>query len=200
LRFGVLTQIIHVVYGAALGFFLFPLISALGFIALFLLPRLLFLALVECGTASWHRIPLLVSISQDVTLTRKYLRLPTRFARLASMALIVIASAAATATAAASATGTPKALSTAAAGLVSLGLGFIDLQSAATEFRPVQRRDGLFGFAGVGHLNKRKSARASGLAISDHVDGVHLSMRREQIAQLRFGGGVGQVANVKVFH
>src|SRR5262245_16291613 len=56
LRFSVLTQFFQLAQ-ARFGLLFFALKSPLSFVALFLLARLLFLALVESGTVSWHRTP-----------------------------------------------------------------------------------------------------------------------------------------------
>jgi hypothetical protein len=50
----ILAELIQIVGAAGLGFILFSLSSALGFIPLFLLPCLLFLTLRKCRSASWH--------------------------------------------------------------------------------------------------------------------------------------------------
>lgn len=54
----VLAKFSHLVHAARNGFLLLPLILSLCFVPLSLLPRVLFLALSECRSASWHLIPL----------------------------------------------------------------------------------------------------------------------------------------------
>jgi hypothetical protein len=54
----VLAQFSHLVHDARNGFLLLPLILSLCFVPLSLLPRVLFFALCECRSASWHLYPL----------------------------------------------------------------------------------------------------------------------------------------------
>jgi hypothetical protein len=91
-----------------------------------------------------------------------------------------------------------KALTTAWA--IRLGFGFINLQSPATEFAPIQRSDGFLCFARVRHLNKGKTSRAAGVAVGYDANLIHLTMGFEKASQLGLAGAVGQVANVKVLH
>jgi hypothetical protein len=91
------------------------------------------------------------------------------------------ASATTTAAEAASAT-TAKASTSAAAGTVRLRLGFVDLQSASLEFGAVQRSDGFFGLAGVGHFNERKTAGPAGFAVGDQADLFNASVGFEESA------------------
>jgi hypothetical protein len=100
---------------------------------------------------------------------------------LTGVALIIIAPSAATALAstALSSSTTPEASPT-AAWTVRLGLGLIDLQSPSAQISAVQRCNGLLGFAGVGHLNKRKAAGAPGFAIGDQADLVNRAVGFEQ--------------------
>jgi hypothetical protein len=77
------------------------------------------------------------------------------------MAMIIVT--ASTAAAGASATGTLSAAATASKTLatartIGLRLCFIDLERASAQFGPVKGRNGLFGFAGIGHFDEGESA------------------------------------------
>lgn len=120
--------------------------------------------------------------------------LPAGFAGLARMTAKVIPSAATT-----TATRTAAAAGTAAAAF-GFWTGFIDVQSASAKFFSVQGRDGLFGFARVGHFNKCKASRATGIAVGYYADLLDRAMRRKQRSQFRFRGAVGNVADKKLFH
>jgi hypothetical protein len=113
------------------------------------------------------------------------------------MPLVIVASTAATA-------GTSTAGTSAAAGsagtAICLGTRLINIQRAATEFFPVQGRDGFLGFASIGHFYEGKSARASGVTIGDHADLIDFAVGFKQCAQLRFRGAVREVPNKKLLH
>jgi hypothetical protein len=113
------------------------------------------------------------------------------------VALIIVAPASAASTAASK----PLPTTTRAApGTVRLGLRFIDLQSASAKLRSVQSSNRLIGFARIGHFHKPESSRASSFAIGYNADFLDRSVRFENRSQLRLGGAVGQVADVKVLH
>jgi hypothetical protein len=83
---------------------------------------------------------------------------------------------------ASSATAAKASSTTASAGTVRLRLGFIDLQSPSAQFGSVQGSDGFFGFAGVGHFNERKAARAAGFPVGDQADLLDGSVGLEKAA------------------
>jgi hypothetical protein len=92
------------------------------------------------------------------------------------------AGASATTAPAEAASASPAKASTSATRAVRLWLGFIDLQRASAEFASVQCCDGLFGFASVGHFNKRKAAGPSGFAVGDQADLFNRSVGLEESA------------------
>jgi hypothetical protein len=116
------------------------------------------------------------------------------------MALIIVATASASAFAStattpawASSTPTPtatkattaaaaKASPSATAGAIRLRFSLIDLQCPSAEFGAVQGSDGFFGFAGVGHFNESKTARAAGFPVGDHADLVNGAVGLEKAA------------------
>jgi hypothetical protein len=111
-------------------------------------------------------------------------KLPARFPRLTRVATVVIAATSASAAA-------TKPLSTTAAWPFSLRLSLVNLQSPSPEFSAVEGRDSLVGRGGVFHLNKSEATGLSGVPVGDDADAVHLSVRREQIAQFIFSGAMG---------
>src|ERR1700716_3392640 len=89
------------------------------------------------------------AFAQRLTVTAydcEHQALPARFAWLAGVTLIVIASTTAGAA-------TAARTSTAEATFIGLGASFIDVQSASAKFLTVQRGNCLFGFGGVGHFD-----------------------------------------------
>jgi hypothetical protein len=127
--------------------------------------------------------------------------LPARFARLASVALIVVASAATTAgTSTTAASGTSAAATWSAGTTLGLGTGLVDIQRAPAEVLAIQSCDGFFGFRGVGHFYKRKPSGASGVTVGDQADLIDLTVGFKQGAQLGFRGAVREVANKKLLH
>jgi hypothetical protein len=104
--------------------------------------------------------------------------LPTRFARLAGMALVVIASTAATA-GTSTAAGTAAAAAGSAGTAIGLGAGFIDIQCPAAQLFPVQRRNGLLGFRGIGHFYECKAPGTAGVTVGDQADLIDFAMRFE---------------------
>jgi hypothetical protein len=115
------------------------------------------------------------------------------------MALIVVASAASAARTSATSAGTPATAGSARTA-IGLGTGFIDIQCATAEVFPVQSRDRLLGFAGVGHFYKGKSARTAGVTIGDQADLIDFAVGLKQRAQFRFRSAVREVANKKLLH
>jgi hypothetical protein len=123
-------------------------------------------------------------------------KLPARFARLASVTLIVIAP---TSTAAAPTTKTLSAPA-AALGAIGLGLRFVDLQSPAAQFRAIECGNGFVRFGGIGHFHESKTAGAAGFAISHNADFFDCSVSLENGSQFGLGCAVGQISYVKILH
>src|SRR5258707_1040179 len=121
--------------------------------------------------------------------------LPARFPWLACVTLIVIASTTPTA-----GTTTAAWTSTTEATFVGLGAGFIDVQSAAAKFSTVQRSNCLFSFAGVGHLDKSESSRATCIALGNDAYLLDGAVGFKQRPQLCLGGAVRDVAHKKLLH
>src|SRR6266536_3073476 len=171
-----LSEFLHLVDHSTLRLVLLTLHPALGLVALFLLSRLFFLAFSKSGSSSWHSQFLLsffacgagphIHASGCFQKTRK---LPARFARLACVPLIVVA----TASPASTATKTFCTASATAPGLVRLRLCFVDLQRASTQFCSVQCRNRLVGFSGIRHFHESKSTCASCFPISHDADFFH---------------------------
>jgi hypothetical protein len=126
--------------------------------------------------------------------------LPPWFARLAGVALVVVASTAATARTP-TASRTPTA-ATRSAGTAAVGLGtrFVDIQCAAAKFLAIQSRDGFLGFAGIGHFYEGKSARASGVTVGDQADLIDFAMGLKQGPQFRFRGAVREIPDKQFLH
>jgi hypothetical protein len=103
--------------------------------------------------------------------------LPARFARLARMTLIVIASASTTSAAKALATATTTASRT-----VGFWLGLIDRQRPSTQIRAVQGCNRLVGLSGIFHFNKSETPLATGVAVGDEGDLFDCAVRFENIA------------------
>jgi hypothetical protein len=131
--------------------------------------------------------------------------LPAGFARLAGMALIIVAT---TATAAGTSTAAARSSTTAgsptagpsAGTSIGLGTSLVNIQSAAADLFPVQRRYGFFGFAGIGHFYECESSGTPSVTIRDYADLVNFAMGFKQGPQFRFGGAVREIANKKLLH
>src|SRR5580658_9832079 len=113
--------------------------------------------------------------------------LPARLARLARVSLVIIASPSSSTTTAA------KALSAAPAalGTIRLRFRFVDGQRAPPQLGSVQRRNGLFRLARIGHFHKPETARPPGFPVGDDAHFFHRSVSLEQSAQFCFGCAVG---------
>src|ERR1700722_3975910 len=109
--------------------------------------------------------------------------LPARLARLGGTSLGIIASPPAAA----------KALSAAPAalGTIRLRFRFVDGQRASPQLGSVQRRNGFFGLARIGHFHKPETARPSGFPVGDDAHFFHRSVSLEQSPQFSFGCAVG---------
>jgi hypothetical protein len=173
LGFRVFAQFTHLVVRTDFGLFLFAPVPALGFVALLLLPRLLFLALGKCGSSSRHSealLSLVIAVRRNAVFdqrTQGAEELPSRLSRLACVTAIIVPSAS-------SAT---KAPSAAVVGSLSLWPCLVDGQCAATEFGAIESCDGLLSFSGIGHFDERKATRTSGIAVGHHSDPLHVTMR-----------------------
>jgi hypothetical protein len=104
--------------------------------------------------------------------------------------------------AAASASSAPvTSTSTTTPAAFRLRLGFIDDQIAAAEVLPVEGIDGLLCVWVAGNFNERESARLSGEAIANEIDGGRSDTNlREPLVELIFRGGKWKVANVELLH
>src|SRR6266545_3426588 len=123
---------------------------------------------------------------------QEFERLPARFARLARVATVVVATAAAPAT-------TTEALST-ALWPIGLWLGLVDGQGSSAQVGSVQNRDRLIGLTGIRHFHKAETARTTRLPVGHQSDFLHGPVRLENVAQFGFGCAMGQISNVQVLH
>ncbi len=89
--------------------------------------------------------------------------------------------------------------SAATAAIAFLRSRHIHFESAATDFRSIQRGNGFVRLGIIAHLDETKSARAAGIAISNDTDTVHCPMRLKCLAQFLFRCRKRQVANKNVF-
>jgi len=126
--------------------------------------------------------------------------LPTWFARLAGMALVVVASTTATARTSTPTAGTATAAAGSAGTAVGLGTRFVDIQCAAAKLFSIQSRDGFLGFCGIGHFYEGESARTAGVTVGDQADLIDFAMRLKQGPQFRFRGAVREIANKQFLH
>jgi hypothetical protein len=114
-------------------------------------------------------------------------------------ALLTTATATAKAAAVSTATTTTAAAAKAAtATAVGTLASFADCNRTTLELFAVQGLHGVLR-TGVGrHLNERETARATGVAIEHELHFRYVMTRRhERIAEIRFGGRIRQIANVK---
>jgi hypothetical protein len=142
------------------------------------------------------------TLSTIAVVRNQRMLLPAWFARLAGVALVVIASttAAGTATAAGTSTARTSTATGSAGTAVGFGTRLVDIQCAAAEFFAVQRCNGFLGFAGIRHFDKCKSPRTASVTIGDQADLIDFAVRLKQRAQFRFRGTVREVANKKLLH
>jgi hypothetical protein len=87
-----------------------------------------------------------------------------------------------------------------APGTVGLGFGLVDGQRSSAQISPIERRDRLVGFTGIGHFDEPETTGAARIPIGHEDDLFDRAMCLEDISLLRFGCVVGQIPNVKVFH
>src|SRR6516225_1748966 len=188
----------HLIHAAFHRILLPSLVLALCLVPLSLLSSVFFLALCKCVSASWH------TCSPDIILCHRrqasyglnrrlaYIRkkLPARFARLPWMTSVVVA-----------ATSTSVAETMATAPLtVGLGFGLVDGQCSPAQIGPVERRDRLVGFTGIGHFDESETTGAARIPIGHECDLLDRAMCLENTSQLRFSCTVGQIPNIKVLH
>jgi hypothetical protein len=64
----------------------------------------------------------------------------------------------------------------------------------------VQCGDGALRFTGISHFDKREAPGTPGLAIRNHADTLHFSVRLKQRANRRFRGRKIQIAYKNVLH
>jgi hypothetical protein len=83
---------------------------------------------------------------------------------------------------------------------VALRLGLIDHEVAAVDFLLVQRVDRGARFVVVRHFHKAEAAGTARAAVNGQARPVHLPVSFEQLAEFFFGGVVGEIADVNVYH
>src|SRR5215472_1141068 len=125
----------------------------------------------------------------------RVVRLPARFARLASRFPVILMRESATA-----ATTTGASAAIAARGAFALGPRLVDLEVAASHFFSVESGNGLRCLRVIGHFHKSKTARPACLAISHDVNAPDLAKRLEQRRQIGLRGLKIHVANKKIPH
>src|SRR5258708_33100614 len=110
------------------------------------------------------------------------LLLPARFATLASVSAIVIASTTATLTA------------------VNFRSCFIDRQCAAAGVLSIQCRDGFFRLAVIGHFHESKPTGAPGIAVGYDGSALYVTEWLKQCTKLRFRHAKSEVADKDLLH
>ena len=166
LRFSVLAQFFYLTQ-AWFGLLFFALKSPLGFVALPLLASLFLLALVECGPASWHRNTPVWLIDRHRQQTQ------TTFLRISRTTLNATSEVREAGARGRDSRHVRPGDSSKAATITrafSLGPRFVDRKCASAEVRPVQSRDGLFGFTRIRHLDKCEAARPTSFALCNYAD------------------------------
>jgi len=81
-----------------------------------------------------------------------------------------------------------------------LGPRFVDHHFAALRLHLIQSAYGSTPFRVIRHFDKAETLAAVGHTIHDDAGAVYLAMRFEHVAKIVFGGGVGQIAYVNVYH
>ncbi|HEY6172943.1 MAG TPA: hypothetical protein VIX73_00815 [Kofleriaceae bacterium] len=76
-------------------------------------------------------------------------------------------------------------------------LGHVDAQRAALEVLAVELRERFLGAGRIGHLDKRKAARLTAVAVGHHRDREHLSAFREVLVDQDLGGVKGKIADIQ---
>ena len=88
---------------------------------------------------------------------------------------------------------------TTTANALRLGPCFVHVQRASGKLSAIERRNCLFSFFGVRHLDESEATRAAGIAIRDDADAIHLSVGSKKVAQLIFRDVEIEVANKNIF-
>ena len=83
---------------------------------------------------------------------------------------------------------------------ISLGTGFIDIQSAPTQFLSVKCSNRLLGFGGIRHFDEGKAPRTAGITIGYDADLLDGPVGFKQRPQLCFGSAVGDVPDEQLLH
>jgi hypothetical protein len=81
-----------------------------------------------------------------------------------------------------------------------LRFGLVDGQGSSAEIRPIESRDSLVGFTGIGHFHEPEPTRASSIPVGHERDLFDRTVRLKEISQFGFGCAVGQIPNIKVLH
>src|SRR6266568_2436872 len=77
-------------------------------------------------------------------------------------------------------------------------LGLIDREGPAFHLLALELGHRRFGRGAIGHLDKAKAFGAAGVAIRDHPDLVHHTIRLEELAEVVVGGAKRQIANKNI--
>jgi hypothetical protein len=78
--------------------------------------------------------------------------------------------------------------------------GFIDVQSATTEFAAVQGSDSPFALGVVIHLHEAKTLGPSGVAVGYHVHTRNRAVRLKERSYFVFGGSEAEVSYENILH
>src|SRR6266516_2896495 len=77
-------------------------------------------------------------------------------------------------------------------------LGLIDREGPAFHLLALELGHRRFGRGAIGHLDKAKAFGAAGVAIRDHPDLVHHTIRLEELAEVAVGGAKRQIAYINI--
>jgi hypothetical protein len=89
---------------------------------------------------------------------------------------------------------------TTAAGTLRLWARLVDVQGAATKFRPVHGRNGFLALSIVCHFNEAKAAWLAGVTIRDDVDTTDSAVGFKQRTDRFFRSIKTEVSNVNILH
>lgn len=78
-------------------------------------------------------------------------------------------------------------------------LSLVDAERATAKILAIQRLNRGVGI-GIVHFNEAKAARASGFPIGNELHGAHFTVSREQVSNLLFRGGKGEVSDIDRLH
>jgi hypothetical protein len=112
------------------------------------------------------------------------------------------ATAIASTTAATEATTAAASSATAAAKPTAFGTraGLVHDQIAAAQIRAIQRSDGLFSLAAIGHFHECEASRTARVAVRHHVNRSHFAVNLEGATNLVFCGRKVEIPYVQTFH